>query len=93
MGLFLDRSLREIIICDNTYSGISNSFDYNNIEPLFSSEFLSDPSQFIDFAQSSLDSDLDSYRNVWRDANGELKTNDDKARYPSIRGETFAPNM
>ncbi|VIO95122.1 Uncharacterized protein BM_BM17587 [Brugia malayi] len=115
------------IVTNNTYSGISENFDYNNFEPLFSSEFLSDPSQFIDFAQmseiedisskesnsetelftitphplfisssyddfivhtnleSSLDLDFDSYKNVWRDANGELKTNDDKARYPSIR--------
>ncbi|VIO99659.1 Uncharacterized protein BM_BM17077 [Brugia malayi] len=112
------------IITNNTYSGVSDSFDYNNFEPLFSSEFLFDPSQFIDFAQvsgiedisskesnsetdlftitphpgfispsyddfivhtnleSSLASNLDS---LWRDANGELKTNDDKARYPSIR--------
>ncbi|KAK6113859.1 Zinc finger C2H2 type family protein [Brugia pahangi] len=115
------------IITNNTNSGVSDSFDYNNFEPLFSSEFLFDPSQFIDFAQVSeiedissresnsatdlftitphpgfispsyddfivhtnleslLDSNLDSYRNVWKDANGELKTNDDKARYPIIR--------
>ncbi|VDO56862.1 unnamed protein product [Brugia timori] len=115
------------IITNNTYSGVSDSFDYNNFEPLFSSEFLFDPSQFIDFAQvseiedisskesnsetdlftitphpgfispsyddfivhtnleSSLASNLDS---LWRDANGELKTNDDKARYPSIRDGT-----
>ncbi|VDN85176.1 unnamed protein product [Brugia pahangi] len=112
------------IITNNTNSGVSDSFDYNNFEPLFSSEFLFDPSQFIDFAQVSeiedissresnsatdlftitphpgfispsyddfivhtnleslLDSNLDS---LWKDANGELKTNDDKARYPIIR--------
>ncbi|KAK6102475.1 hypothetical protein QQG55_8620 [Brugia pahangi] len=110
------------IVTNNTYSGISDSFDYNNFEPLFGSEFPSDPSQLIDFDQLSeiedisskesipeitnaphpgfsnshgllghtnLDSLLGSYtdsnRNVWRDANGELKTNDDEARYPIIR--------
>ncbi|VIO92976.1 Uncharacterized protein BM_BM17459 [Brugia malayi] len=92
---------------------------------MFSSEFPSDPSQFIDFAQFSetedvgseesksetnqitnsphpgfsdiydpfghtnfelsLSSDMDSYRNLWRDANEELKTSDDNVRYPSIR--------
>ncbi|VIO92484.1 Uncharacterized protein BM_BM17421 [Brugia malayi] len=103
-------------------SDIINSFDYNNFEPLFGSEFPSDPSQLIDFDQLSeiedisskesipeitnaphpgfsnshgllgrtnlgslLGSYTDSNRNVWRDANGELKTNDDKARYPIIR--------
>ncbi|KAK6113861.1 Zinc finger C2H2 type family protein [Brugia pahangi] len=119
------------IVTNNTYSGISDSFDYNNFEPLFGSEFPSDPSQLIDFDQLSeiedisskeskpeitnaphpgfsnshgllghtnLDSLLGSYtdsnRNVWRDANGELKTNDDKARYPIIRdaqSETSSP--
>ncbi|VDN95655.1 unnamed protein product [Brugia pahangi] len=95
-------------------------------EPMFSSEFPSDPSQLIDFAQLSetedisseesksetnqitnspypgfsdiyghnnfelsLSSDMDSYRNLWRDANEELKTSDDNLRYPSIGGETF----
>ncbi|VIO93031.1 Uncharacterized protein BM_BM17470 [Brugia malayi] len=103
------------------FSGISDSldiFDYNNFEPLFSSEFPLDPSQFIDFAQLSETenirseesgsetnkitnsphpgfsdiyghtnlelSDMDSYRNLWRDANEELKTSDDNVRYPSI---------
>ncbi|VDM16159.1 unnamed protein product [Wuchereria bancrofti] len=45
------------------YSGISDSFDmldYNNFEPLFSSEFLSDPSQSIDFAQLSEIEDIGS---------------------------------
>uniref|UniRef100_A0AAF5Q5P2 C2H2-type domain-containing protein n=1 Tax=Wuchereria bancrofti TaxID=6293 RepID=A0AAF5Q5P2_WUCBA len=116
------------------YSGISDSFDildYNNFEPLSSSEFPSDPSQFIDFTQLSeiedigneesksetglvtnaphlgfsnsydlfghtnlelsLGSDMDSYWNAWRDADGESRTNDDSVRYPSIRdvqGET-----
>ncbi|VIO93027.1 Uncharacterized protein BM_BM17467 [Brugia malayi] len=113
------------VITNNTYSGISNTFgflDYLNFEPSFSSEFPSDPSQFIDFAhlsetedisseesksetnqitnsphpgfsdiyghtnfELSLSSDMDSYRNVWRDANEELKTGDDNVRYPSIR--------
>ncbi|VIO92481.1 Uncharacterized protein BM_BM17418 [Brugia malayi] len=112
-------------------SDIINSFDYNNFEPLFGSEFPSDPSQLIDFDQLSeiedisskesipeitnaphpgfsnshgllgrtnlgslLGSYTDSNRNVWRDANGELKTNDDKARYPIIRdaqSETSSP--
>ncbi|VDM13939.1 unnamed protein product [Wuchereria bancrofti] len=34
---------------------------------------------------------MDSYTNVWRNADGELKTGDDNVRYPSIRdaqGET-----
>ncbi|KAK6102472.1 hypothetical protein QQG55_8605 [Brugia pahangi] len=119
----LDKS--DEIITYTTHSGTSNSFDildYNNFEPLFGSEFPSDPSQLIDFDQLSeiedisskesipeitnaphpgfsnshgllghtnLDSLLGSYtdsnRNVWRDANGELKTNDDEARYPIIR--------
>ncbi|VIO94819.1 Uncharacterized protein BM_BM17547 [Brugia malayi] len=108
-------------------SGISDGLDildYNNFEPLSSSEFPSDPSQFIDFAQLSetedisneewksetnqivndphpgfsdiydpfghtnlelsLNSDMDSYRNLWRDANEELKTGDDNVRYASI---------
>uniref|UniRef100_A0AAF5Q752 Uncharacterized protein n=1 Tax=Wuchereria bancrofti TaxID=6293 RepID=A0AAF5Q752_WUCBA len=110
------------------YSGISNSFDmldYNNFEPLFSSEFPPDSSQSIDFDQlseiedisneesksetnlitnaphpgfsdsydlfghtnleSSLGTDMDSYTNVWRNADEELKTGDDNVRYPSIR--------
>ncbi|KAK6113615.1 Zinc finger C2H2 type family protein [Brugia pahangi] len=116
------------VITNNTYSGISDTFgflDYLNFEPMFSSEFPSDPSQFIDFAQLSetedisskesksetnqitnsphpgfsdiydpfghtnfelsLSSDMDSYRNLWRDTNEELKTSDDNLRYPSIR--------
>ncbi|KAK6102949.1 Zinc finger C2H2 type family protein [Brugia pahangi] len=116
------------VITNNTYSGISDTFgflDYLNFEPMFSPEFPSDPSQFIDFAQLSetedisseesksetnqitnsphpgfsdiydpfghtnfelsLSSDIDSYRNFWRDANEELKTSDDNLRYPSIR--------
>ncbi|KAK6102995.1 Zinc finger C2H2 type family protein [Brugia pahangi] len=112
------------VITNNTYSGISDTFgflDYLNFEPMFSSEFPSDPSQLIDFAQLSetedisseesksetnqitnspypgfsdiyghnnfelsLSSDMDSYRNLWRDANEELKTSDDNLRYPSI---------
>ncbi|VDN84722.1 unnamed protein product [Brugia pahangi] len=109
------------------YSGISDTFGflhYLNFEPSFSSEFPSDPSQLIDFAQLSETgdisseesksetnqitnsphpgfsdiyghtnlelSDMDSYRNLWRDANEELKTSDDNVRYPFIRGETFA---
>ncbi|KAK6107156.1 hypothetical protein QQG55_27065 [Brugia pahangi] len=125
------------IFTNNTYSGISDNFDtldYNNFEPLFGSEFPSDPSQFIDFAQlseiedisskeskreadqitdtsypgfshsydfightnleSSLGSDMDSYRNVWREGNGEIKTNDDKVPHLSIRdaeNKTFSP--
>ncbi|VIO94820.1 Uncharacterized protein BM_BM17547 [Brugia malayi] len=112
-------------------SGISDGLDildYNNFEPLSSSEFPSDPSQFIDFAQLSetedisneewksetnqivndphpgfsdiydpfghtnlelsLNSDMDSYRNLWRDANEELKTGDDNVRYASISDDT-----
>ncbi|KAK6113618.1 Zinc finger C2H2 type family protein [Brugia pahangi] len=104
------------------YSGISDTFGflhYLNFEPSFSSEFPSDPSQLIDFAQLSETgdisseesksetnqitnsphpgfsdiyghtnlelSDMDSYRNLWRDANEELKTSDDNVRYPFIR--------
>uniref|UniRef100_A0AAF5Q7Q1 Subtilisin n=1 Tax=Wuchereria bancrofti TaxID=6293 RepID=A0AAF5Q7Q1_WUCBA len=113
---------------DITHLDISDSFDipdYNNFEPLFNSEFPSDPSQPIDFTQlseiedigskesksetdlitnaphlgfsnsydlfghtnleSSLGSHMDSYRNAWRDANGELRTNDDNLGYPSTR--------
>uniref|UniRef100_A0AAF5Q789 Uncharacterized protein n=1 Tax=Wuchereria bancrofti TaxID=6293 RepID=A0AAF5Q789_WUCBA len=128
-------SLLNLDTGDITHPDISDSFDIldydNNFEPLFSSEFPSDPSQFIDFTQLSenedigseesksktglvtnfphlsfsnsyglfghtnlelsLGSDMDSYRNAWRDANGELRTNDDNVGYPSIRdaqGET-----
>uniref|UniRef100_A0AAF5Q523 Uncharacterized protein n=1 Tax=Wuchereria bancrofti TaxID=6293 RepID=A0AAF5Q523_WUCBA len=115
---------------DITHLDISDSFDipdYNNFEPLFNSEFPSDPSQLIDFTQlsenedigseesksetnlitnaphpgfsdsydfightnleSSLGTDMDSYTNVWRNADGELKTGDDNVRYPSIRDD------
>ncbi|VIP00493.1 Uncharacterized protein BM_BM17287 [Brugia malayi] len=51
------------VITNNTYSGISNTFgflDYLNFEPLFSSEFPLDPSQFIDFAQLSEAEDVRS---------------------------------
>ncbi|VIO93032.1 Uncharacterized protein BM_BM17471 [Brugia malayi] len=51
------------VITNNTYSGISDTFgflDYLNFEPLFSSEFPSDPSQFIDFAQFSETEDVGS---------------------------------
>uniref|UniRef100_A8PU22 C2H2-type domain-containing protein n=1 Tax=Brugia malayi TaxID=6279 RepID=A8PU22_BRUMA len=53
-------SAADEIITNNTYSGVSDSFDYNNFEPLFSSEFLFDPSQFIDFAQVSGIEDISS---------------------------------
>uniref|UniRef100_A0AAF5Q845 C2H2-type domain-containing protein n=1 Tax=Wuchereria bancrofti TaxID=6293 RepID=A0AAF5Q845_WUCBA len=39
---------------------------------------------------------MDSYRNAWRDARGELRTNDDNVGYPStsgiyVQGETSSP--
>uniref|UniRef100_A0A1I8EKU8 Uncharacterized protein n=1 Tax=Wuchereria bancrofti TaxID=6293 RepID=A0A1I8EKU8_WUCBA len=35
--------------------------------------------------ESSLDTDMDSYTNIWRNADRELKTGDDNVRYPFIR--------
>ncbi|VDO07460.1 unnamed protein product [Brugia timori] len=106
-------------------SGISDSFNilyYTNFEPLFGSEFPSDPSQLIDFVplseieetdllrnapypgfsnsygfightnlEASLGTDMDSYRNVREDVNGELKTNNNEVRYPSITEQSALP--
>ncbi|VDM15220.1 unnamed protein product [Wuchereria bancrofti] len=131
----LNPNTADEIVTNITHPGISDSFDIldydNNFEPLFSSEFPSDPSQFIDFTQLSeiedigseesksetdlitndphlsfsnsydlfghtnlelsLGSDMDSYWNAWRDASGELRTNDDNVGYSSIRGENSSP--
>ncbi|VIO96964.1 Uncharacterized protein BM_BM17660 [Brugia malayi] len=64
-------------ITDTSYPGFSHSYD-----------FIGHTN-----SESSLGSDMDSYRNVWREGNGEIKTNDDKVRHLSIRGEIFASNM
>uniref|UniRef100_A8Q9Q7 Zinc finger, C2H2 type family protein n=1 Tax=Brugia malayi TaxID=6279 RepID=A8Q9Q7_BRUMA len=52
------------IVTNNTYSDISDSFDYNNFEPLFGSEFPSDPSQLIDFDQLSEIEDISSKESI-----------------------------
>ncbi|VIO96966.1 Uncharacterized protein BM_BM17662 [Brugia malayi] len=56
-------------ITDTSYPGFSHSYD-----------FIGHTN-----SESSLGSDMDSYRNVWREGNGEIKTNDDKVRHLSIR--------
>ncbi|VIO92480.1 Uncharacterized protein BM_BM17417 [Brugia malayi] len=55
------------IITYTTHSGTSNSFDildYNSFEPLFGSEFPSDPSQLIDFDQLSEIEDISSKESI-----------------------------
>uniref|UniRef100_A8PV40 Zinc finger, C2H2 type family protein n=1 Tax=Brugia malayi TaxID=6279 RepID=A8PV40_BRUMA len=78
-------------------------FDYNNFEPFDISSKESKPEitnaphpGFLDsydlLDHTNLDSSLGSYtdsnRNVWRDANGELETNDDILRYRDAQSET-----
>ncbi|KAK6109261.1 Zinc finger C2H2 type family protein [Brugia pahangi] len=58
------------------YPGFSNSYDFIGHTNL----------------EASLDTDMDSYRNVQEDVNGKLKTNNNEVRYPPItdtQSETF----